>query len=65
MSLNPDALDMADDDHPAGNASVRYVHKDVVEGLLFWIAQGNYSAMPIKAIEDMQDAVSRAKRSIS
>lgn len=62
--MNPDALDMADDENPVGNLSVRYVHKDVVSSLLFWINQGNFSAMPIAAIENMQKAVDRAKSAL-
>lgn len=36
--------------------------EEALGGLLFWIAQGDFSRMPVPAIEDMHRAIDRAKK---
>ena len=39
--------------------------REALEGLLFWLAQGNFSSLPMKAIEDMQTTKKRAQAALA
>ena len=37
----------------------------LLESMLFWIAQGDYSAMPVPAIEDMLKVTAKSRKAIA